>query len=284
MAGEAALHFRSREPLALAAVLARAGRGSGADGGRCARGGGAGRGALRLGAGRRALRRRSLAGVAARRSCCDGRRRAPTSDAVRRGATKILAGTPVMLKQQPRLLATFVFLADLCLVAARRSSPLTSPARARAALGLGSPAPELHPLGDYLPLLPLVLAIWTRPGLVREAPTPRTARCRCLREAVEIVRVLDPRRRRRSRSPSGLPARRAAAAAPTASAAPGSLLFAVLAVLFLVAEKLGAARSPRARSASSGLNYRTVLDRRHQRRGRARSPTRSRSTATGATA
>jgi len=161
-----------------------------------------------------------------------------------------------MLKQQARLVATFVFLADLCLVGAAFVAAHFARSELVPRFGLGSPAPALHPLVDYLPLLPLALGIWG--VLLWSSGTYRShRRVPLVREASEIARV-------------SILAAGAFALAVWAFRLDERLffadrisrswiaLYAVLSGLFLVTEKLTlrvVARLIR----QKGLNYRTVI-------------------------
>ncbi len=64
-----------------------------------------------------------------------------------------------MLKEQARLVAAFVYLADLALVSL--AFVLAHFLRGRLAPALGVGAPGLPPIASYLTLLPVALAIWT---------------------------------------------------------------------------------------------------------------------------
>ena len=69
------------------------------------------------------------------------------------------ADPDTMLKEQARLVAAFVYLADLALVSL--AFVLAHLLRGRLAPALGLGAPGLPPIGTYIALLPLALAIWT---------------------------------------------------------------------------------------------------------------------------
>ncbi|HLF55936.1 MAG TPA: sugar transferase [Thermoanaerobaculia bacterium] len=65
-----------------------------------------------------------------------------------------------MLKQQARLVAGLVILADLALVSGAFLAAHAVRSHFAPAIGLGERSPGLYPLDRYLPLLPLALAIW----------------------------------------------------------------------------------------------------------------------------
>ena len=129
------------------------------------------------------------------------------------------------------------------------------------------PEPRSTRCAHYLPLLPLALADLGRAAPPRPASTARTARCRCStrrgrssasasRGAViftlmlYVFRLDERAARRRPHQPLVDPAR--SRSSPACSCSPRSWRCA----------------SPRATSARSGFNYRTVLHRRHRRRRR----------------
>jgi len=161
-----------------------------------------------------------------------------------------------MLKQQARLVALLVFVADLLLIAAAFVAAHGLRSELAPGLGLTDASPGLYPLRSYLPLLPLALVIWS--ALLWSSGRYRShRRVPLVAEAAEVVRVcllgaagfgltvwvlrLDERLLRSDRISRSF-----------------ILLFAALSALFLLAEKLGlrvAARWIRER----GLNFRTIL-------------------------
>jgi len=93
-----------------------------------------------------------------------------------------------MLKQQARLVAAVVFLVDLALVAVAFLGAHAVRSFLAPALGLGAARPGLYPLAQYLPLLPLALAIWS--ALLWTSGRYRSHRRVPLRaEATAIVRL-----------------------------------------------------------------------------------------------
>jgi len=161
-----------------------------------------------------------------------------------------------MLKQQARLVALLVFLADLALVTVAFLLAHLVRSDLAPALGLGSRGPGLYPLQRYLPLLPLALVIWS--ALLWSSGRYRShRRVPILEEASAIVRIclvgaagfalavwffrLDERlleSDRISRSWIGL--------------------FALFSGILLLAEKL-ALRLMARRIREHGLNFRTIL-------------------------
>jgi len=161
-----------------------------------------------------------------------------------------------MLKQQARLVALLVFLADLALVSAAFLLAHLVRSTLAPALGLGSRGPGLYPLERYLPLLPLALAIWS--ALLWSSGRYRShRRVPILEEASAIVRVcifgaagfalavwffrLDERLLESDRISRSWIA-----------------LFALFSGVLLLAEKLGLRLVAR-RIREHGLNFRTVL-------------------------
>jgi exopolysaccharide biosynthesis polyprenyl glycosylphosphotransferase len=159
-----------------------------------------------------------------------------------------------MLKQQARLVAALVFLADLALVSVAFLAAHWVRSRYGAALGWGEGG--LYPLEQYLPLLPLALAIWSL--LLWSAGRYRSQRRVALvDEASELLRVslvgaaafalsvwffrLDERLLASDRISRGWIG-----------------LFALLSFLLLAAEKLGLRLAAR-RIRERGLNFRTIL-------------------------
>ena len=161
-----------------------------------------------------------------------------------------------MLKQQARLIAALVFVADLALVTLAFLAAHALRSYGLDVFGLGSDGPSLYPLERYLPLLPLALALW---GVLlwRSGRYRSHRRVPLIDEAGAVVRVtlwatalfalavwgfrLDERLLGTDRISRGW-----------------IVLFAGLAGLFLLTEKLVVrltARQVRAR----GLNFRTVL-------------------------
>ena len=154
-----------------------------------------------------------------------------------------------MLKERARLVAYWVWTADLAVTAGAFLAAWWVRSHVAPRLFPGLFPTALHPLGRYLGLLPLVLAIWTAILVFREAYTSRrTVSLR--REAWEMAQVV-------------------ALGTLTLAAAgwllrlefvsrPFLLLFAALDLAALVGERLVVrllARTVRRR----GLNYRTVL-------------------------
>lgn len=161
-----------------------------------------------------------------------------------------------MLKQQARLIAALVFGADLALVAVAFLIAHGLRSRGLEPLGLGLDRPGLYPLETYLPLLPLALALWGL-LLLRSGSYRSHRRVPLLEEASTVVKIsatatalfalavwalrLDERLLGSDRISRGWIA-----------------LFAVLATLLLLAEKL-ALRVTARRVRARGLNFRTVL-------------------------
>ena len=154
-----------------------------------------------------------------------------------------------MLKERARLVAYQVWTADLILTALAFLLAWYLRSRVAPVLLPGVFPTELYPLGRYLGLLPLVLAIWTVLLVTREAYTSRRT-VSLHREAWQVIQVV--------------------ALGTLALAATGWLLrldfvsrpflvlFGLLDLAFLLLEKLGLRLLAR-RIREKGYNYRTLL-------------------------
>ncbi len=159
-----------------------------------------------------------------------------------------------MLKQQARLVATVVFLADLLLIAAAFLSAHLLRDEVAPAFGVGLPG--LPPLARHLPLLPLALAVWG--SLLWTSGRYRSHRRMPLStEAWAVVRV--------SLLAAGLFALVILGLrlderlfAPDRISRSWLALFAALAGLFLLAEKV-ALRLLARRIRARGLNFRNIV-------------------------
>ncbi len=154
-----------------------------------------------------------------------------------------------MLKERARLVAYWVWTADLALTAVAFLLAWFLRSRVAPLLFPGLFPTELYPLGRYLGLLPLVLAIWTVLLVTREAYTSRRT-VSLHREAWQVVQVV-------TLGTLALAATGWLLRLDFVSR-PFLLLFALLDLLFLLLAKLGlrlAARHIRRR----GYNYRTLL-------------------------
>jgi exopolysaccharide biosynthesis polyprenyl glycosylphosphotransferase len=159
-----------------------------------------------------------------------------------------------MLKEQARLVAAVVYLADLALVALAFVAAHFVRGRLAPAFGVGEPG--LPPLAAYLPLLPVALAIWS--ALLWSSGRYRSHRQVPLaEEAKAIARVCLLGAGALALAVWGLRLDERLLGAERFSRA-WMAVFAVLVTLFLLAEKVAlrlAARTLRER----GLNYRNIL-------------------------
>lgn len=154
-----------------------------------------------------------------------------------------------MLKERAQLVAYWVWTADLVLTAAAYLLAWWLRSHLATRLFPGLFPTELYPLGRYLGLLPLVLAIWTLILVTRETYTSRRT-LSIHREAWDVIQVV---------------VLGTLALAATGwmlrldfMSRPFLILFAVLDLIFLLAEKLGLRLMARY-IRGSGLNYRTML-------------------------
>ncbi len=154
-----------------------------------------------------------------------------------------------MLKERAQLVAYWVWTADLVLTAAAYLLAWFLRSHLAPRLLPGLFPTELYPLGRYLGLLPLVLAIWTLLLVTRETYTSRRT-LSLHREAWDVIQVV---------------VLGTLALAATGwmlrldfMSRPFLILFAVLDLGFLLAEKLGLRLMARY-IRGSGLNYRSML-------------------------